>query len=151
MELEEGVYKFILDADYDLRLFTGGYNSSTVQYPNLSFKLYVDKGQEGSLTGLSQYPTYYVISDITDRIVSEVDGATVVTPATFKLKDPVTLDYIGGEELPEWKNGTLMAGADDYLAQDRSVGGLNRTTVITSWNYGDNLEEDNNTLTVTLF
>ena len=148
VELEEGVFKFTVNSNYDLRLFTGGYNSSTIQYPNLSFKLYVDKGQEGSLTGLSQYPTYYVISDITDRTVADVNGETVVTPATFKLKDPVSLEYIGGEELPEWEKGTLMAGANDYLAQDRSVGGLNRTTVVTSWNYGENLEEGNDTLTL---
>ncbi len=135
VELDGGAFKFTVNPDYDLRLFTGGYNSSTVQYPNISFKLYVSEGKSGGITGdLSQYPTYYVISDITERTVAQNGD---VTPATFKIKDPTTLAYIGGATAPEWNNGTLKAGADDYLAQDRSVGGLNRSTVVTSWGYND--------------
>lgn len=146
--VDNGAFKFIVAENYDLRLFSGGYSSNTVQYPNINFKLVSNAGSTGELTNLSQYPVYYVISDITERKVTNNNGTLVVTPASFKIKDPATLEYIGGDTAPTWKNATLYLCASDYLAQDRSVGGPNRSVPVTEWGFSDDLAEPTSIITL---
>ena len=145
VELQNGAFKFTVDPNYDLRIFSGGYSSNTIQFPNVTFKLVPNGGTVGKLEVLDQYPAYYVISDVTER---SVGSNMQVTPATFKLKDPITLEYIGGDTLPTWENATLYLCAVDYLAQDRAVGGVNRSIPVTAWGFSDNLTEPSSIITL---